>query len=162
VSKYRVTVTRRIAVPARIAYNIIADYRDGHGHISPPNVFSNLVVEEGGFGAGTRICFDVRAFGSTKRHRAHIAEPQPGRVLVETETNDEFVTTFSVIPTADGKSCDVTIDTMATSRDGFLGKIEQTMAKPFLRRLYTAELERLETVAKKRASAERSSGPAAA
>jgi len=160
VSTYRVTVTRRVAAPARIAYDLIADYRTGHTQIVPPKVFQNLHVEEGGYGAGTKITFDVRAFGSTTNIRADITEPTPGRVLVETEPDQKVVTTFSVEPIADGSTCDVTIDSVFKSRDGVLGKIEQSLAKPFLRRVYKDELQRLETIAKQMSS--RASGPAAA
>ncbi len=159
-STYRVTVTRRVAAPARIAYDLIADYRTGHTQIVPPKVFQNLRVEQGGYGAGTKINFDVHAFGSTTNIRADITEPNPGRVLVETETDEKVVTRFSVDPIGDGNACDVTIDSVFKSRDGVLGKIEQSLAKPFLRRVYKTELERLERIAQQLSS--RASGPAAA
>lgn len=159
-STYRVTATRRVAAPARIAYDLIADYRTGHTQIVPPKVFQNLQVEAGGYGEGTKITFDVRAFGSTTNIRADITEPKPGRVLVETETDHKVVTTFSVEPIGDGSTCDVTIDSIFKSRDGVLGKIEQSLAKPFLRRVYKDELQRLEAIAKQVSS--RTSGPAAA
>lgn len=159
-STYRVSVTRPIAAPARVAYDIIADYRDGHQRIVPPKWFSNLCVEAGGAGAGTTLRFDVRAFGSTKTHRVNVAEPSPGRVLAETDVDDGAVTTFSVEPTSDGRACDVTISAERSARDGFLGTIEQGLVKPFLTRVYIAQLERLDVVARARSSA--SSGPAAA
>src|SRR5262249_53810952 len=110
-STYRVTATRRIGAPAKIAYDIIADYRHGHTLIVPPKVFQNLQVKSGGFGDGTKICFDVRAFGSTKTLNADITEPTPGRVLVETDLEAGVITTFTVVPTSDGRGCDVTIST---------------------------------------------------
>ena len=158
-SSYRVTVTRRVEASARVAYDIIADYRDGHAQIIPPKWLSNLCVESGGVGAGTKIRFDVHAFGTTKTHRACIEEPSPGRVLVESELDDEAVTTFSVVPVNDDRACDVTISSELRARDGVLGAIEQWLAKPFLRRVYAAELERLDTFARSRALR---SGPAAA
>ncbi len=160
-STYRVSVTRRIAAPARVAYDILADYRDGHARIVPPKWFSNLCVESGGVGAGTTLRFDVRAFGSTKTHRVHVDEPARGRVLAETDVDDGAVTTFSVEPTSDGRACDVTIAVVRIARDGFLGTIEQGLVKPFLTRVYTAQLDRLDMLARSRASTS-SSGPAAA
>lgn len=158
-STYRVTATRRIGAPAKIAYDIIADYRHGHTLIIPPKVFQNLQVTSGGFGAGTTICFDVRAFGSTKTLHATVTEPTPGRVLVETDLDAGVVTSFTVEPAADGRECDVTITTDFRGRDGLLGTIEQGLAKPFLRRAFAAELDRLDAVSRSRAH---SSGPAAA
>jgi hypothetical protein len=160
-STYRVSVTRRIAAPARVAYDILADYQDGHQRIVPPKWFSNLHVESGGVGAGTTLCFDVRAFGSTQTHRVHVEEPSPGRVLAETDVDDGAVTTFSVEPTSDGRACDVTISAERRARDGFFGTIEQGLVKPFLTRIYVAQLDRLDLVARARVS-ESSSGPAAA
>jgi hypothetical protein len=161
-STYRVSMTRRIQVPARVAYDIIADYRDAHQQIVPPEWFSNLCVESGGVGAGTRIRFDVRSFGSTKTHRATIAEPTPGRVLVESEIDDPIVTTFSVEPVNGDRACDVTVSSELQSRDGMLGKIEQWLAKPFLRRVYAAELDRLDALARSLTRSALATGPAAA
>jgi hypothetical protein len=148
VSIYRVTTTRHIHAPARVAYDIIADYRDMHARMVPPKWFSNLRVDSGGVGAGTTIRYDVRAFGATKTHRARVDEPTPGRVLVESEIDDPIVTTFSVEPTSDGSACEVTITSQLQSRDGFLGTIEQWLARPTLKRIFAAELDRLDTLAR--------------
>ena len=147
-SIYRVTATRRIQAPAHVAYDIIADYRDMHARMVPPKWFSNLRVDSGGIGAGTTIRYDVRAFGATKTHRARVDEPAPGRILVESEIDDPIVTTFSVDPTSDDRACDVTITSQLQSRDGFLGVIERWLATPMLRRIFAAELERLDTLAR--------------
>lgn len=160
-STYRVSASRRISAPARVAYDIIADYQNGHQLIVPPKWIQNLCVETGGFGAGTTVCFDLHSFGSTKRYRGLVDEPTPGRVLRESYADQGAVTTFSVEPTSDGGACDVTISSELHSRDGILGAIEQRLAKPFLRRVYTAELERLDGVAKARAFGSSSGGAAA-
>ena len=49
----RVTGIARIDAPAAKVYGILADYHVGHPSILPP-AFRNLIVEEGGVGAGTR------------------------------------------------------------------------------------------------------------
>lgn len=78
-------VTASALIPARRerVYNILANYREGHPRILPKQ-FSNLVVEQGGLGAGTVIRFQMSVFGRKQTFRAEISEPEPGRVLVET------------------------------------------------------------------------------
>ena len=94
---FRVSSSARIGAPAPAVYRLIADYRNGHPRIVPPEYFSNIVVEEGGYGAGTRITFDARMLGITQRARAWIEEPEPGRVLLE-RLEVGWVTTFTVDP----------------------------------------------------------------
>ena len=137
------------AQPARV-YGIIADYRNGHPHILP-KAFRNLVVEAGGVGAGTVITFEVRAFGITRRLRATISEPQPGRVLVETNlAPDPSVTTFTVEPADYGRASDVTIETRLEAKPGILGSIERAVSSRFLRSLYREELALLEKTAREK------------
>lgn len=129
------------AAPARV-YGIIADYRVGHPSILP-KPFKNFVVEKGGVGAGTIIRFEVHAFGTVTRCRAIVSEPDPGRVLVETNVEPtESPTTFTVLPGAHGGS-DVTFVTEATSRAGIAGMIERFLSKRFLKKLYEEELQLL-------------------
>jgi hypothetical protein len=73
----RATGTARIDAPATAVYGIIADYHVGHPSILP-GAFQNLVVEEGGVGAGTRIRFEVKIGGQLRKLRAVITEPDPG------------------------------------------------------------------------------------
>jgi hypothetical protein len=141
--KYRVEASAHIDAPPARVYGIIADYRVGHPGILP-KPFKNFVVEKGGIGAGTIIRFEVHAFGAVTRCRAIVTEPEPGRVLVETNVEPtESPTTFTVLPGANGGS-DVTFLTEATtSRDGLAGVIERFLSKRFLRKLYTEELRLL-------------------
>jgi Polyketide cyclase / dehydrase and lipid transport len=135
-----VRASARIDAPPARVYGIIADYRNGHPHILPKQ-FRNLVVEAGGVGSGTIISFEVRAFGMTRRLRATITEPQPGRVLVETNlAPDPSVTTFTVEPADNGRASDVTIETRLGAKSGILGSIERVMSSRFLRSLYREEL----------------------
>src|SRR6266403_913529 len=97
----RVTTSAIIPAPAKQLYAIIADYRNGHPHIIPKPYFTYLEVEQGGIGAGTIIRFQMRVLGRTQNFRAVVTEPDPGRVLVETNNGGESVTTFTVDPLAD-------------------------------------------------------------
>jgi len=82
------------STPERV-YTTIADYRNRHARILPEE-FSGLTVERGGIGDGTIIRFQMRVFGRTQTFRAAITEPEPGRVLVETNlgTNGAITTRF--------------------------------------------------------------------
>jgi hypothetical protein len=141
-TKYTVSASSRIDAPPDRIYAIIADYHTGHPSILP-KPFQNLVIEKGGVGAGTIIRFEVHAYGTVTKCRAIVTEPQPGRVLVETNVEPtESPTTFTLVPGADGGT-DVTILTEAQSRDGIAGAIERWMSKRFLKKLYQDELELL-------------------
>lgn len=140
--RYRVTYTARIAATASRAYDVIADYRDGHPRILPPQ-FRNMVVEHGGRGAGTLTRFEARAFGQTRVLRHEVFEPEPGRVLLERDRDQDLETTFTVEPTG-ANEAQVTIATDMTSRPGLAGLIERWFTRRFLLGLYRRELGNLE------------------
>jgi hypothetical protein len=140
-----------IPAPAPIVYGIIADYHEGHPSILPAKYFQNLQVEEGGVGAGTRISFQMRSFGSVRRFQAQVTEPQPGRQLRELYPDSDMATTFTVEPEDAGRSSRVTIETRYT-KAGLAGWVEQWLAPRFLRRVYVAELHELKLQARARTS----------
>jgi polyketide cyclase/dehydrase/lipid transport protein len=142
-------VSASATIPARRerVYSLIADYQDGHLRILPKQ-FTSLVVEQGGVGAGTIIRFQMRIFGRMQTFRAAITEPDPGRVLVETDLDaNGAVTTFTVNPGSAPADSHVTISTELRVRSGFLGKIEKTLSTLLLRPTYVQELENLARVA---------------
>jgi hypothetical protein len=142
-------ISASAVVPARRerVYCLIANYRDGHPRIVPKQ-FSNMVVEEGGIGAGTIIRFQMSVFGIKQTFRAAVTEPEAGRILVETylDTNGA-VTTFTVDPATAPADCRVTISTELKVRGGFLGVIERTISTLLLRPIYEKELANLARVA---------------
>src|SRR5512143_3795320 len=105
--KLQVEADARIPATAERVYSIIADYHNGHPHILPKSYFSALEVEQGGIGAGTIIHFQMHVMGTTRLLRAEITEPEPGKVLVESYPADGSVTTFTVRPEIDGRSCHI-------------------------------------------------------
>lgn len=136
-------------IPARRerVYSLLANYRDGHPRILPPQ-FSNLVVEQGGIGAGTVIRFQMSVFGRKQSFRAAITEPEPGRVLVETGLDSNgAVTTFTLDPGTAPADSRVTISTQLPVRSGFPGWIERKLSTLLLRHIYVKELENLARVA---------------
>jgi hypothetical protein len=136
-------------IPARRdrVYSLLANYNDGHPRILPRQ-FSNLIVEQGGIGAGTIIRFDMSFLGSKQHFRAAVTEPDPGRVLVETYLdNNGAVTTFTIDPGSAPADSRVTISTELPVRSGFPGKIERAFSTLLLRSIYKKELENLARVA---------------
>ena len=131
-----------VAAPARIVYELIADYRTGHPSILPPEYFEDLQVEEGGRGAGTRIRFTMKSFGTRRISRANVTEPDPGRLLVETDIETGTTTKFIVEPLADTRT-KVTFDTTFPVR-GWSGWLQSWLVPGYLRKVYAAELKRLE------------------
>ena len=141
-----------IEAPAQKLYAIIADYHHGHPQILPKPPFVSLEVEQGGIGEGTVIRVEMRALGQLQTFRAVVTEPEPGRVLVETNDNG-YVTTFTVEPRAEGQHAYVTIATETAKRAGVLGTLERWFVTRLLRPVYVKELEQLAAVAAKRAEA---------
>ena len=127
------------AAPSRV-YALIADYHNGHPHILPKE-FSELVVEKGGVGRGTIIRFRMSVFGRKQTFRAAISEPEPGRVLVETDLDaNGAVTTFIVDPDSATGHSRVTITTELAVGKGLAGKIAHFFSARLLRPIYVREL----------------------
>jgi len=125
-----------IPAPPQRVYGIIADYRSGHTHIIPPKYFRNLVVEEGGIGAGTKVRFEMVMFGKVQQAQSIITEPEPGRVLVESTTDGLAVTRFIVEARDGGRAANVTISTDLKSQ----GLIGNAIIKFLFKRIYREEL----------------------
>ena len=85
-----VSAERAVAAPADSVYQFVADMREHHPRFLPP-AFSDFQVESGGVGAGTITRFRVRAGGRTREFRMRVAEPEPGRVLTESDTGSSLV-----------------------------------------------------------------------
>ena len=137
-----------IPAPPDRLYEIVADYKNGHPRILPKPYFLSLDVDEGGVGAGTVVSFQMRTLGRTRSFRAVISEPEPGRQLVETDTPNGVVTTYSFDPLENGNATRMTISTQLKTRPGFAGRVEGYMAKTMLTRIYKQELGLLAGAAK--------------
>ncbi len=145
-SDYRISASAAIEAPAPTLYALIADYHSGHQKILPRPPFGALVVEQGGVGAGTVIRFETKFLGVTDTTRSRITEPEPGRVLQETDLAGRFYTTFTVDPTPSG-GARVTITTVVRARGGPLGWLERQLMTRFLRTTFEKELTLLRTAA---------------
>lgn len=139
-----------MAAPADKVYGYFADMREHHPRFLPP-AFSDFRVESGGVGAGTITRFKVTAGGRTREYRMQVAEPEPGRVLTESDTASSLVTTTTVSP-QDGASL-VRITTTWDGAGGIGGFFERMFAPRVMRGIYADELERLDAYAREQRSA---------
>jgi Polyketide cyclase / dehydrase and lipid transport len=138
-----------VDAPAETVYRCIADMHD-HQRFLPP-AFSDFRIESGGVGAGTITRFTMTAGGRTREYRMQIAEPEPGRVLTESDLNSTAVTTFTVDPR--GSTSLVTISTAWDGAGGIGGVFERMFAPRVLRGIYADELKRLDAYAREQRSA---------
>ena len=150
-ARHPISATALIPSPPGDVYAVIADYRDGHARIVPRPPFASLAVEQGGTGAGTVIRVETRVMARTQGFRAVVSEPEPGRVLVETNSTG-FVTTFTVEPRDGGRRSEVTISTVLPARAWPLGAVEGWIMRRFLRPVFARELALLAEVAAERAA----------
>ena len=110
-----------------------------HPRFLPP-AFTDLVVEQGRVGAGTVTRFRVTAGGRTRAYHMRVDQPEPGRVLTESDLDSSLVTSFTVIPTEGHFR--VAIETGWQSAGGLGGFVERLFAPRLLRSLYDDELGR--------------------
>ena len=144
--KLFVSETRTINADAAQVYAILADYRNHHPHILPASYFTGLEVLEGGQGAGTLFRATLRVMGKETSFRMRVTEPEPGRVLAESDLDTDLVTTFTVVPQPNGQS-GVTIATRWQGKPGLAGLLERLTTPALLRRIYQEELRQLEEYA---------------
>jgi hypothetical protein len=138
-----------INAPPEEVYGIIADYRNGHPHILPEENFKDLKVVEGGRGEGTIITFRTITGRVDRAYRMVVSEPEPGRVLKESDTSSSVVTTFTVTPADGGSRSRVQIITEWDSAGGLRGLAERTFAPRMLQPVYEKELKKLAEFVKK-------------
>jgi len=144
--KLFVSETRTINADAAQVYAILADYRNHHPHILPASYFTGLEVLEEGVGAGTLFRATLRVMGKETSFRMRVTEPEPGRVLAESDLDTDLVTTFTVAPQGNGHAT-VTIATRWEGKPGLTGLLERLTTPALLRRIYQEELRQLEEYA---------------
>jgi len=150
VARIAVSAEGTVKAPADTVYRYIADMREHHPRFLPP-AFSDFRVESGGVGAGTILRYKLTAGGRTREYRTKIAEPEPGRVLTESDTGSSMVTTTTVSP--QGGASLVQISTTWDGAGGIGGLFERMFAPRVLRGIYADELRRLDAYAREHHSA---------
>jgi Polyketide cyclase / dehydrase and lipid transport len=141
----RISAERTVDAPAATVYHYIADMREHHPHFLPP-AFSDFQVESGGAGDGTITRFTVTAGGRTRQYRMRVGEPEPGRVLTESDTGSSLVTTTTVTP--QGSRSLVQMTTTWDGAGGIGGVFERLFAPRVMHGIYADELERLDAYAR--------------
>jgi hypothetical protein len=145
----RISGEADIAAPADRVYRILSDYRNHHPSILPP-AFSDFTVEQGGVGAGTVFSYTLTLLGRPQRTRQRVEEPDPGRVLVERDLEEDLETTFTVTSTSDGST--VRIETV-WAVGGPRGLVLRLLMPRLLGPIYRDELARLDRYARERTDA---------
>lgn len=144
-----ISASAPVQAPPAIVYGILADYHNGHPHILPRPPFGALTVESGGTGAGTVFRVETREGLRMRTFRMSVTEPEPGRVLRESDMESDLVSTFT-IDAAAGGNAHVTITTRWT-RGGVRGMIERMLLPPLATPIYYKEIANLERLARERA-----------
>ncbi len=124
-------------------YAIVADYRVGHPAILPPGAFGPLIVEQGGVGAGTITRGSIKIWGKNYPFRHSISEPEPGRVLKETDLDTGQYTIFTFDSLDSGRRTRVTFDTWFPQAAGLAGWLDVRIKTMIAHKLYKEELRRL-------------------
>jgi len=152
-SQFQVEASAEIDAPPQAAYAVLADYRVGHPALLPRG--HTVVVESGGTGAGTVFTLNSKVMGVTRSMRMAVTEPEPGRVLVESDTAPGgAVTTFTVEPLRGGGASLVTISNVSPIRPGVMGHLEALATRAYLRRMMNHELRALAALASRAGAAE--------
>src|ERR1700759_3852817 len=91
----QVNAERTVSAPADQVFGYIRDM-NVHPKFLPP-AFSDFRVESHGVGTGT-VTFKVTEGWRTRDYRMAVDDPDPGRVLPESNNNSSLITKFSVTP----------------------------------------------------------------
>jgi Polyketide cyclase / dehydrase and lipid transport len=145
VAKIVVSAEGAVDAPAETVYGYIADMREHHPRFLSP-AFSDFQVESGGVGAGTVIRYKLTAGGRTREFRTTVAEPEPGKILTESDTRSSSVTTFTVSP--QGAASLVQISSAWDGAGGIGSVFERMFAPRVLRAILADELKRLDAYAR--------------
>ena len=140
-----VTTEKVVNAPADTVFGYLRDMRE-HPNFLPP-AFSDFQVESGGVGPGTITRFTVTAGGRSRKYRMKVDEPEPGRIITESDTGSSLVTKTTVTPREGGVS-HVEIATTWQGAGGIGGFFERTFAPRALRAIYEDELTRLDDYAR--------------
>ncbi len=133
-----------IEARAEELYAVVADYHAGPPAILPRPYFQELTVETGGVGAGTVVRGSVKVMGRAFPLHHIVNEPEPGRVLQESDLDKpgEF-TRFTFEPVNGGTQTRVTIATEFVPSSGLMGVMERLTKPGMARKMYRQELRNL-------------------
>ena len=139
----RAEATRTVAATPEQVYAVFTDYEQAHPAILPKPYFDEVVIEEGGQGAGTVVRVRLQGMGTETTYRLTVSEPEPGRRLVEADPDAGVRTTFLVDPRDGGRHSQVTITIDTRASAGLKGQVERLILPAFSRRVLKKELQLL-------------------
>lgn len=139
-SMINVTASAVIDASPEAVYAVFADYEVAHKAILPKPYFADMVVLAGGQGAGTVIDVYMDVFGNKKTYHLEVTEPEPGRLLVETDYRTGERTHFIMEPLPNGRQTRVTIDSKFNTSSGLAGLIERLITPPVTGYIFKKEL----------------------
>ena len=139
----KVAVSKLIHARASEIHRVLSDYLVEHPRIVPRPFFEDIIVEEGGRGAGTVYRAVMRVLGSRVTLRMFVTEPQPGRVIQEEDPDAGVITTFTMTPVGSGACTEVEIATIWAPKPGFRGWFERIMNPRITLPVYHEELQLL-------------------
>lgn len=131
-SQNHVEVSEMIDACPEEIYAVLSDYQEAHPAILPKPYFAEVTEEQGGKGAGTILRVRMKVMGVERTYHLLVSEPEPGRVLAETDADAGLVTTFTVEPLNEGEQSRVTITTDTKASPGIMGFMERLMNPPEL------------------------------
>jgi uncharacterized protein YndB with AHSA1/START domain len=135
---------RSIAAPPASVYAVLADYTTQHPQIMPASLFSNLTVESGGVGAGTVFHITLRMLGRRQRLHMRVGEPEPGRLLTETNVDTGVVTEFSVASQDGGRRTLARISSEWEPAGGLRGLADRLVTPLLMGRIFAKQLRQLD------------------
>jgi uncharacterized protein YndB with AHSA1/START domain len=140
----RAQAERLIDAPPAAVYAVLADYTTRHPRIMPAPPFSDLEVESGGAGAGTIFHITMRMLGRRQRLHMRVAEPEPGRVLTETNLDTGTVTEFSVAPRDGGSRTMAGMSSAWETKGGLRGLADRLVTPRLMGRMFAKQLHQLD------------------
>ena len=135
-------VSATIDSPPSQVYGILADYKEGHPSILS-QYFTELLVLEGGKGAGTIFVTQLNFMGIRQKYHVEVTEVEPGRILLESDEKLGVYVSFTVDPSGDGSQSHLTILTRNKLSPGIKGFIEKLLNRYINRRICSEEILRL-------------------
>jgi Polyketide cyclase / dehydrase and lipid transport len=138
----RVQADKKIGATAADVYEVLADYSAHHPKIMPPAHFSNLEIESGGMGAGTVFHITAKVAGKRQRLHMRVSEPEPGKVLCETNLDTGVVTQFTV--SGNGSATSVVRMSSEWEAHGLKGWLDRLFTPRVMRRLFAEQLDQLD------------------
>ncbi|MCL4251352.1 MAG: SRPBCC family protein [Anaerolineae bacterium] len=150
-STIHIEASHIIDARAQDIYAVIVDYAGAHNDILPKPYFKRMTVVEGGYGAGTVAAVEMEVMGKRMDYHLIVTEPEPGRVLAETDEARGVYTTFTLDPLDGGQRTRVTIASDMRLSRGLMGVMERLMNPSITRRIYRQELQNIAAYMRERA-----------